>query len=231
MLNTEPYKSLLNYIPENELILDAGCGHFTYANFLENYNDEILCLDISNLNMTEARKHDFLLASVKNLPFKDNSFNFIYCLSVIQFIENDREVINEFCRILKPKGRLLFTVPTSISAFRLLRDLEIMCGLYKYPEFNIKNHHYYTIGKIQRLVNKKFKLIDLHGYNYNFIPRLLAFLTSFFKLDSLLIHKNISVSKKMKGNHGQNKYINKKSFINFDYLPKIFSEFSYQKKV
>jgi len=209
MSNAEPYKSLLKYVPQEGLILDAGCGYFTYTKLLKKYNDKIVGLDIFNLDMNEARKNDFLLASVENLPFKDKSFDFIYCLSVVQLIEDDAEVINEFNRILKQKGRLLFTVPTSRSVFRLLRELEIVCGVYKYPEFNVKHHHYYTRSDIQKFTNNKFKLIDLHGYEYNFVPRLRSFLISIFRLEPILRDiKNIFVKKKMKENDTSDKNLN-----------------------
>jgi ubiquinone/menaquinone biosynthesis C-methylase UbiE len=214
MSNTEPSKSLLKYVPQEGLILDAGCGYFTYTNLLRNYNDKIICMDIFNLNMDEARKNDFLLASVENLPFKDNSFDFIYCLSVVQLIKDDAGVINEFNRVLKKKGRLLFTVPTRKSIFRLLRDLEIACGVYKCPEFNVKHHHYYTRSDIQKFTNNKFKLIDLYGYEYNFVHRLLIFLISIFKLEPILRDiKNRFIKTKIKANDTADKNLNMETNI------------------
>lgn len=214
MSNTEPYKSLLKYVPQEGLILDAGCGYFTYTKLLKKYNDKTVGLDIFNLDMDEARKNDFLLASVENLPFKDKSFDFIYCLSVVQLIEDDAGVINEFYRVLKKKGRLLFTVPTRKSIFRLLRDLEILCGVYKSPEFNVKHYHYYTRSDIQKFTNNKFKLIDLHGYDYNFVPRSQTFLISIFRLEPILRNiKNIFAIKKMKEKSTTNKNSNMEANI------------------
>lgn len=180
-MTMEPYKSLLKYVPKEGLILDAGCGNFAHANFLKNDNRRIICTDIVNCDMDEARNNTFLLASVEDLSFKDNSFDFIYCLSVLELIEDDISVIDEFYRILKPKGKLLFTVPTARSIFRFLRDLELACGAYQFPQFNVKHYHYYTKKDIQRLIANKFKLIDLYGYAYNFVLRLRNFLVTILK--------------------------------------------------
>lgn len=216
MSNTEPYKSLLKYAPKEGSILDAGCGYFTYTKLLKNYNDKIICVDIFNWNMEEAQNNDFLLASVESLPFRDNSFDFIYCLSVLQLIEDDAGVINEFYRVLKEKGKLLFTVPTRRSIFRLLRGLEILCGVYKYPEFNVKHYHYYIRSDIQKFTNNKFKLINLHGYGYNFVPRLLSFLISIFRLEHILrIIKKRFVKKEIKENDTIDKNLNMEADIKF----------------
>ena len=198
MSNTEPYGSLLKYAPKDGLILDAGCGYFNYKKFLEKYNNKIVCLDIFNYDTEEARKSDFLLASVENLPFKDGSFDFIYCLSVIQLIEDDGRVINEFYRVLKNGGKLLFTVPTKRSVFRLLRDLEILLGVYKYPEYNVKHYHYYTRRDIHKLVENKFNIIDLRGYGYNFLSRLLIFLISIFRLECVMVIIKNLLKRKLK---------------------------------
>jgi len=221
----EPYKSLLKYAPKEGLILDAGCGSFTYTNFLKNYNDKIVCVDIFNPNMDEARKNNFLLASVENLPFKDNSFDYIFCLSVIQLIEDDARVINEFWRVLKKRGKLLFTVPTKRSIFWLLRELEIRCGVYKFPEFNVKHYHYYTRRKIQDLINNKFKLIDLHGYNFNFIPRLLTFLISIFRLEPLLRSIKSRLVKKKKNSNTIDKNMSRKANLQVQHKVKLISDF------
>ena len=171
-------KSLPKYIPSEGPILDAGCGYFRFSNYLKKYDKKAICIDIFIPDIDEAKRNDFLLASVENLPFKDNSFDFIYCWSVIQFIKDDTRTVNEFHRILKPGGNLLISVPTSRSVFRLLRELEILCGVYRWPKFNVKHHHYYTRGDIRKLVYEKFIVTDIRGYRYNFVPRLCGFLIS-----------------------------------------------------
>ena len=183
-MTVEPHSSLLKYVPEKGLVLDAGCGFFTYTKFLKKYAKgiEIVCVDIANLDVKESRKNNFVLSSVQNLPFDDSSFDFILCLSLVQLISNDRKAIEEFYRVLKKPGKLLLTVPTKLSVFRLLRELEIICQVYKYPEFNVKHYHYYNKSDIRSLVEEKFEIIDLYGYGYNCVPRLITFLASFFKL-------------------------------------------------
>ncbi len=74
-------------------------------------------------------------------------------------------------------------MPTKLSVFRVLRDLEILCGVYECPQFNVKNFHYYDRSDINSLTKKNFSLIKLTGYRYNFIPRFLGYSFSLLKLN------------------------------------------------
>ena len=180
------HKSLLKHVSREELVLDAGCGCFQFSNNLRKHGRKVTTIDVFNCDIAEAKRNNFLLASIESLPFKDNSFDSIYCLSVLEFVTDDTSAISEFQRILKPGGNLLFTVPTSRSAFRLLRGLEVACGVYRWPQFSGKHYRYYTRGAIRKLVGDKFAQIDIWGYKYNFVPRLCGFLISVSRVMSIL---------------------------------------------
>lgn len=45
------------------------------------------------------------------LPFDDNTFDTIAILEVIEHVGDERLVLDELCRVLKPGGRLLLTTP------------------------------------------------------------------------------------------------------------------------
>ncbi len=236
-MNAEVYRYLVKYLPINGAILDAGCGYFIYAKSLANYSDKIICIDILTTDIAQAQKNNFFLASVEYLPFQDNSIDFIYSLSVIQLIKDDMGVISEFCRVLKPGGKLLFTVPTKRSIFKLIRELEIRCGVYRSPEFNVKHHHYYNRSDIENLTGGRFKLIEIYGYEYNFVPRLLLFLVSISKLKNILGDiRSKFITKKSQRKHTSNNHLSKRMSIcakkntSFVYLRgslKFINDFSY----
>jgi SAM-dependent methyltransferase len=48
-------------------------------------------------------------ADVTSLPFVDNSFDRVLCVSTIEHVEHDRKGMEEMMRVLKPKGRLIVT--------------------------------------------------------------------------------------------------------------------------
>ena len=172
----EPLSSLIRYLPKNGKILDAGCGDCFFAHKLKKFNNNILCLDIVHSTDNTEDGLPYCRGSISNLPLKSNSMDFIYCITVIQYITDDAGVINEFFRVLKPQGKLLITVPTRRSLFRLIREMEIYCDVYPFQaSFNVRPYEYYTRKMIDKLLNNKFNIIEFRGYEYNFFPRLGSF--------------------------------------------------------
>jgi len=172
----EPSLSLIRKAPEAGIILDAGCGDLYYTKILKNNLRNIISFDITEPEKPLNNEILFFLGTIENLPFKNNTFDFIYCFSVIQLIKNDQSVINEFFRVLKPGGTLLLTVPTSKSPFRIIREMEIHFNVYQTPQYNVQHHHYYSLKDVQKLATNSFRIQSISGYKYNFIPRLVHFI-------------------------------------------------------
>jgi len=172
----EPLSSLIRYVPETGKILDAGCGDRFFANNLKKINENILCLDLVHADNNNDDKLPFCLGSISNLPLKDDSIDFIYCITVIQYIPDADRVINEFLRVLKPQGKLLITVPTRRSMFRFIREWSIYCDVYPFqPSFNVRPYEYYTRKMMADLLDNKFNVLEFRGYGYNFFPSLAEF--------------------------------------------------------
>lgn len=181
-MKTEPSKSLLSNSPDNGIFLDIGCGDLKYTNLLKTGSRSIISLDIYKPQNSLNETHHFILSSVEAIPFKTEVFDFVYTLSVIELIKDDKEIINEMYRILKPDGKLYITVPTRFSPFRIIRDLEILFGVYRYPQFNIEHYHYYSKKDIRKLVDGKFSIENFYGYQFNFLPRLFNLLLDLSRL-------------------------------------------------
>ncbi len=89
----------------------------------------------------------------KNLPFADNSFDFILCSETLEHLEDPSPVLSELKRILKKGGKALITVPnfTKLS-FEYLREIVS----YKDPT----HLHRYSYCKWFRIVSKHFSVAD-----------------------------------------------------------------------
>lgn len=48
-----------------------------------------------------------VIGSVENLPFSDNFFNTITCFGLFPHLDNKKNVLNEFHRVLQTKGKLI----------------------------------------------------------------------------------------------------------------------------
>lgn len=54
--------------------------------------------------------------NVEKLTFKDNSFDICTSLEVFEHVEDDIKGFKQICRVLKPKGAFIFTVPISLNS-------------------------------------------------------------------------------------------------------------------
>jgi SAM-dependent methyltransferase len=101
-------------------LLDAGCGSGKYAIPLRYRGYDVLAVDASQkaLKMAEERcmihklDIDLLAANVYLLPFKDASFDVVWCYGVMQhLLSNERKLaVNEFKRLLRKEGLLFLEV-------------------------------------------------------------------------------------------------------------------------
>lgn len=95
---------------ENARVLDIGCldGHFT--RYLTGRGNEVFAVDIKDYGIKRALPEArFVLASGGELPFPDDSFDFVFCSDVVEHIENFEVIVPEIRRTLKPGGTCLIS--------------------------------------------------------------------------------------------------------------------------
>jgi SAM-dependent methyltransferase len=61
-------------------------------------------------------------ADICNLPFEDNSFDFILCNHVLEHIPDDAKAMAELYRVLKPGGMGIFQVPQDLNRENTFED-------------------------------------------------------------------------------------------------------------
>ena len=94
-------------------ILDAGCGTGMILKYLQILGD-VYGLDISKDALIFSRNRglpSLICGSADKLPFKDELFDLVLALDVIEHIDEDLSAVRELNRVLKPGGRLILTVP------------------------------------------------------------------------------------------------------------------------
>src|SRR3954447_16870722 len=57
------------------------------------------------------------------LPFSDQSFDYVTCLEGLEHIENPQQAMREFARVLKPGGHLIVSVPNILNVEERLKWL------------------------------------------------------------------------------------------------------------
>jgi SAM-dependent methyltransferase len=95
-------------------ILDAGCGSGRNMVELARYGTVTgIELAPASVEVARARGAGEVVAGslAEALPFEDGSFDFAVSLDVIEHLDDDRAVLGELRRVIRPQGQLLVTVP------------------------------------------------------------------------------------------------------------------------
>ena len=114
---------------EKDLVLDAGCGEGRHTFHCFRSNCSILGVDLDKKSLLKARwvlgemkkRRDgngrvlFLRGDTLRFPFRTGTFDKIICAEVIEHVRDDRLGIAELARILKPRGIIAITVPTTMT--------------------------------------------------------------------------------------------------------------------
>ena len=102
-------------------VLDLGCGVVPLANWMSRRGHRVCALDPTyddiallvrnNANAFYGSRVLYLTGRGEQLPFPDVSFDVVTCVSVLEHVApgNDRLVMWEIARVLKPGGHLLMT--------------------------------------------------------------------------------------------------------------------------
>lgn len=148
---------------QNLKILDAGCGTGAAFPYLKKFG-QVIGVDISEDALKFARKRGRVIkANITALPFKNNSFDLITCFDVLYhlWVEDYRQAIKEFHRVLKPNGVLFLREP----AFEWLKSSHDVIDMAKH-RFNRKQLH-------QALTLNSFRLLKISYTNFLLFPLVL----------------------------------------------------------
>jgi SAM-dependent methyltransferase len=113
----------LKTIPNNGLLLDAGCGNQKYRAFSrhliykaqdlgEYIKDEKENISTSQTSIYEIGPLDYR-GNVWDINESDQHFDAILCTEVFEHIPYPIEAVREFSRLIKPKGKLIITIPAA----------------------------------------------------------------------------------------------------------------------
>src|SRR5688572_31245234 len=110
--NWERGQALLNVARQSNArqILEVGLGTGYWLNLLHQVTPDLFGLDYSLGMLRQAQKQpaplDLARGSAIQLPYRDHSFDLIYCVDAIHHFGDHRAFIAEAFRVLKPGGTL-----------------------------------------------------------------------------------------------------------------------------
>lgn len=164
---------IVDFVDEGEVVLDFGCGA---KSFLLGCVTKKIKLGIGlDYEVKDAKEENVEYVNYKfdgKLPFKDEFFNKIFLLAVLEHIEVDQveKLFLEFKRILKNSGEIILTTPTPVSK-NMLEFLAYKMKIISSEE--IRDHKkYYDKREINKLAERcGLKLIGYKLFQFGLNSR------------------------------------------------------------
>lgn len=141
-------------------ILDVGCGTKPYKDFFNFI--EYIGLEFDTGIDNEKKSADYYYDG-KIFPFQSESFDSVICNQVLEHIFEPEDFLKETFRVLKPKGKLLLTVPF------VWDEHEQPFDFARYSSFGLKH-----------LLNRAGFRIIIHKRSVNNISVIFQLLSGYF---------------------------------------------------
>ncbi len=143
-------------------LLDVGCGNGEVTVKLKERGFEVYGVDFSSvaISMAKSKSVNAIVHDVDTgLPFKNGSFDVVWCGDILEHIFDPIFVLKEINRTLKDDGIVLITVPNELY---LLNRVKVLLGKSPqsaiYRRFSQCKHH--TIMSLELL----YYFLDKSGF-------------------------------------------------------------------
>lgn len=184
-------KKSYSFILKNEqnlsgkLMLNLGCGkNIPYNNYLK-YGANVINFDIDFNVLKESKNNgieNIVCGDINNLPFKNQKFDVVFCLSVIHHIKGIENPLIEMVNILKVGGKVYIAEPNYWNLyylpFKIIPDKirrwfkeKFKGGIEK--EFILKPNEVEDILRKKGIKNIKIKA---SAYGFPSLPRRIYFI-------------------------------------------------------
>jgi len=125
-------------IKDGDAILDVGCGLGVFLEAIKNptvaktgIDIDPECIEISKSFLPDA---DLRVADACTLPFRDESFNILTAMCILEHVDNPRAMVKEMYRVCKKGGLVIFSTPN------IGRPLRLMLATQKKRKFDHLGH-------------------------------------------------------------------------------------------
>jgi SAM-dependent methyltransferase len=176
-------------------ILDAGCGDGVYTYVTAKLGGTVISVDISKKKirraslmakmMKSSKTVNFLVADLCHLPFKDNTFDIVLCIDVLEHIVEHARGFSQLSSVLR--GKLILHVPNKIQGIfsRVAAPEHVRTGytweelLIRIEKNGLRPDYYCETFKEFASIAWRFTNLGRFGFLFNFVTPMVA------KMDTL----------------------------------------------
>ncbi len=141
-------------------ILDNGCGSGILLKELKNAYG----CDISFDMLKAAKMKNLVNADSEKLPFKDKSFDAVFCRGSLHHFHSYEKGLKEIKRVLKKNGKLIISEPFDNFLIRIPRALNKMLNKERFSKHKVLDKKFFDV------LEKDFKIIKKEYFGYIGMP-------------------------------------------------------------
>lgn len=152
-------------------ILDFGCGTAAFTPYLRRAFDNVVGLDVALTNLKIAKNVDrtcqLICGDGNRLPFKDETFDAVFCGGALHHFPDIAEPLKEINRILKMNGILLAAEP---NAWNPLASVQHQINRYRKAgnPLTWESHSHFGYIYVRRKLNQAgFLVLSRRGVNFS----------------------------------------------------------------
>lgn len=200
--NGSLYDKVIKKIPPGSKVLDVGCANGFFSKELLKYNCEVYGIEVSSKMANNAKKvlTKVIVGNIEEMknPFKNEKFDAILCMDVLEHLFDPGAVLGHLKRKLTKSGVLIVTLP-NIAHWNMRKEL--LLGRFNYQDSGIlDNGHirFFTYDTACQLfqenvfkvihtdlvmqypllllkIRNRWKMLDMEPLMKKFFPRLFAY--------------------------------------------------------
>lgn len=129
-IENERVRIILRETASAHRLLDVGCGEGYILSKVR--SPEAVGLDISKTAIRRAiqtTKATLVLGDAESMPFTDSYFDAAVCSETLEHTIQPRKVLEEICRVVRPGGTIILTVPNE-PLINKIKDILWCAGLF-----------------------------------------------------------------------------------------------------
>lgn len=142
--------------------VELGCGSGRFTIPIHQRGIKIVGVDNDIFPLTLLKKKcpeikTVCIDATKKLPFKEGSFNCVFAIQFVDYVDNLAQFFKECRRILKPNGYLVFTLSNKNSYKKIL---------YSFAGKD-KGNYRFSFSEIKKILDQAdFKIDQAYGYHW-----------------------------------------------------------------
>ena len=149
-------EKLINKV-EDKFAVDLGIGTGLFTKILREKGYKVIGIDISDEMLKIAKNRGFEVIKHdlnEPLPFNDESFDFVFSMTSIEFLKNPENLFEEVKRVLKKDGEFLLITLNSLSLWAFVRRVK---GLF-IKNYVFKKGRFYSTNKLKKFFDEKWEI-------------------------------------------------------------------------